>query len=232
MTTKTRRRLIMCAAVVALTLPAESILLQAVATPDPAQAVNLWAGSLSGAGLDAAADRVQDFPFAYRKAIMGRLSAARRSAVWQHHIQMYIDHNPQLDPATVTALQAAKDAASSDAFDSPTTATRARVAAAAQQLQTLIGREDTEFLLFRLGPRDGTFASIEPISQKLANYVRQAFVALARADDCECNTDFGCGGYTTHCEGGTGCTPDTSWPMCGWLWNDPCDGECRSGIKM
>jgi hypothetical protein len=216
----------------AVTVPAESILLQALSTTDSTQAVNLWAGSLSNTSLDAAVDSVQDYPFAYRKAIMGRLSAGRRSDVWRRHIQMYIDHNPQLDPTTVSALEAAKDAASPDAFDSPTTATRARVAAAAEQLTTLIGREDTEYLLFRLGPRDGTFASLEPISQRLANYVRQAFVALARADDCECNVDFGCGGYTVHCEGGTGCTPDTSWPMCGWLWNDPCDGSCRAGIKM
>lgn len=221
----------MCAVVVAITLPAESILLQAVTT-DSGQAVTEWVASLSDASVNAAADQVQDYPLAYRKAIMGRLSAKRRSQVWQHHIEMYIDHNPQLDQTTVTALQAALDAASEDAFENPTTATRARVAAAGQQLLTLIGREDTEFLLFRLGPRDGTFASLEPISQKLANYVRHAFVVLARVDDCECNVDFGCGGYANHCEGGTGCTPDTSWPMCGWFWNDPCDGECRAGIKM
>ena len=222
----------MCLAVMALTLPVESILLQAVATPDYTQAVSSWVAGLSDSDLNAAADVIQAYPFAYRKSIMAAVAPGKRSAVWRNHIQMYIDGHPQLSADAVAALEAAIDVASPDAFANPTVDSRARAEAVGQKLMMLIGKDDTDYLLYRLGPRDGTFASIEPISQKLANWVRQSFVALARADDCECNQDFGCDGYGTFCAGGTGCAVDNTWPMCGWFWNDPCDGACKTGIKM
>jgi len=222
----------MCLVAVALTLPAESILLQAVATPDSTQAISSWVAGLSYSDLNTAADTVQGYPFAYRKAIMAAVAPGKRSSVWRNHIQMYIDGHPQLDAAALAALEAAMDAASPDAFATPTDDSRARTETVGQQLMMLIGKDDTDYLLYRLGPRDGTFASLEPISQRLANWVRRSLVALARADDCDCSVDFGCDGYSTYCASGTGCTPDNSWPMCGWFWNDPCDGSCKSGIKM
>ena len=57
---------------------------------------------------------------------------------------------------------------------------------------TLLGREDAEYLFARLGPRDGQFASIEPVGMRLTNWVRGLFVAMADVEDCDCNVDFGC----------------------------------------
>ena len=45
------------------------------------------------------------------------------------------------------------------------------------QLVGVIGRDQAEFVLYRLGPRDGTFASLEPLSERAANWVRRAMVA-------------------------------------------------------
>jgi hypothetical protein len=229
-TAKTRHRLIFGLVVVALTLPAESILIKALSAEDAQQAVTQWASGLPPETLEGAAAQIQSFPFAYRRAIMAALSPERRSQVWRHHIAMYIGDHPELDAAAVAALQAAIDVASPEAFASPTAETRAQVDAVGNQVVALIGRDAAEYVLYRLGPRDGTFASLEPTSERLANFVRGTFVLLARTRECDCNMDWGCAGYFVHCQDNTGCPPDNDWPMCGWLWNMVCDGLCYSGI--
>ena len=75
---------------------------------------------------------------------------------------------------------------------------------------------------------DGTFASLEPFSQRLANWVRNRIVAFARAEDCDCASGWGCGAGL-RCKAGN-CNVDEDWPMCGWLWNETCDGLCWMGM--
>lgn len=220
----------MCTVVVALTLPAESILLKAVAS-DSQEAVQQWVAALSTDDLDAAANQVQNYPFAYRKQIMKALSPERRSEVWRNHIRAYVDHHPDLDSAALDALQAAIDVASPAAFASGSDTIRARVDAVGVQLVAAIGREEASSVMYRLGPRDGEFSSVEPLSLRLANFVRRTLVVFARAADCDCNAEWGCDGMYVHCADDTGCTVDDSWPACGWLWNDPCNGNCKMGAR-
>ena len=78
-------------------------------------------------------------------------------------------------------------------FNQPTAADRAAAKVIGEQAVTLLGREEAEYLFARLGPRDGQFASAEPVGMRLTNWVRGLFVAMAdEAEDCDCNIDFGC----------------------------------------
>ena len=209
-----------------MTLPAESILLKAVSTASQTDAAAAWAAELSASEIRAAAQHVREYPLAYRRAILRELTGQERSDLWRRHIEEYITAHPELSKEAVVALEAARDAASPEALSAPTAASRGHIAVVASEVENLLGREVAEYLMYRLGPKDGQFASREPITDKLANYVRQAFVAMAFAEECDCATDFGCT-IGLLCKTNLGCTPDDDWPACGWFWNDTCDGLCR-----
>jgi len=229
-TAKTRRRLIVGLVVVALTLPIESILLHALSTTDSQAVAASWVGSLSATDLTGAAAQVEAYPFGYRREIMRALSPAQRSAVWQSHIQRYIAAHPNLDISTAALLYNAASLATPDAFSRPTDDVRSAIGVIAEQTKILLGKSEADYLFYRLGPPDNTFATAEPIAQKLTNMVRDFFTVQARADDCDCSTDFGCDGQGTRCGSGTSCNRDESWPMCGWFWDQVCDGLCVAGL--
>jgi len=230
MTRKTRTRLVVCLVAVAVMLPVETILLRAISTPDSQDAVRAWVADLSSEQLAGAADQIQQYPFVYRKEIMRALTPAARSTVWREHLQSYLDTHPALDPTAAIAIEAAQGLLTPAAYEAPSSAMRAQLVVVAEQISELIGREEAEYLLYRLGPADGTFASLEPLSERLANYVRDLVVAMAREDDCECSTSFGCDGMYTHCSDEVTCAPDEEWPACGWGWYEDCDGMCKIGI--
>src|SRR6187401_1886451 len=89
-TTRTRRTLFVSMLVLALTLPAETILLKALQSPTDAEAIQAWASDLDSAQLATAASRIQTYPFAYRKEILRALTPEQRSGVWRSHIAAYI----------------------------------------------------------------------------------------------------------------------------------------------
>ena len=80
-TASTRKRVIIALVAVALTLPAELVLLQALSNPDPRLAIKSWVAGLDAAELEAAAAHVQSFPLAYRRAILQALPAEGQSLV-------------------------------------------------------------------------------------------------------------------------------------------------------
>lgn len=225
MSTRTRRLVFLAALVTALAIPAESILLKALVTPSAQDAIRDWVEGLDSTALATTTANVQSYPFAYRREILRRQSPTVRSNVWRHHLSAYVQARPGLDPAVVAMIKTASDLASPSFFDLPTDAERASVHAVADQLTTAIGREETEYLLYRLGGRDGTFASFEPLALFLGNKVR-GFVQLSAIDPpCECSMAWGCYDVTV-CSQAITCNWDNRWPMCGWLWSDPCDGLC------
>ena len=226
MTPTIRRRLVVCAVVLALVLPLETILLQALSTPDESDAVQAWVSGLTAPELDAAADQVQSYPMLYRKEIMRALPAARRAEVWRKHLETYLATHSELDASARQLLNDALGLMTADTFGNVSADVRGRTRAIADQLVAVIGREATLDLMYRLGPRDGTFASLEPMRMRMANYVRGVMIAMAdSASDCNCSTDFGCDANDV-CSTNTGCEPDEEWPMCGWFWNEICDGRC------
>lgn len=229
MTALGRRRIWFACLVILFTVPAESILLRALAASSTTQAAQQWASSLSSADLTTASAQVEAYPFTYRKAIMTALPAAQRAAVWQRHVQSYIDAHGELSDEAVTLLRSTIALITPDAVSGGTSANR-DVSTAAAQIQALLGRDAADYLLYRLGPKDAQTVSALPIREQLANFVRQQFSAIASIDDCDCATSWGCDGANS-CDGNATCDPDNSWPMCGWLWNDPCNGLCKGGIS-
>jgi len=229
-TAKTRRRVFLSLVLVALTLPAEVILLKALQQPDDTAAVQEWVGRLESAELSAASERIQSYPFKYRKEIMRALSPERRAAVWQRHLEQYIQQHPELDGSVISSLKAAQSSLTPQALSDPTADMQASLQASAEQLEALLGKEQALYLAHDLGPRERTFASIEPLSMKLATFVRDRFAAFAQDDpDCDCADDYGCGYYTSHCDGSEDCEADRTFPMCGYWWNQVCDGMCATG---
>jgi hypothetical protein len=211
-----------------LTLPTETILLKALTTPNPKQAAQQWVQSLTPSQLSSAASSIQSYPFVYRKAIMAALSPAMQSWVWQSYLENYLAANPNLDANTTSELQAAIALLTPDLLSrSATSVERAQIHAIAAEVTAALGTQTALDLLYRLGPPDGTFASAEPVTQKLADLVRRSFTLFANSSDCDCNTGWGCDGGG-NCSGSTGCNVINSWPACGWLWEDPCDGSCAS----
>jgi hypothetical protein len=229
MTTRTRRTVLIALVAVALMLPVETILIRALSAPDEQSAARQWAEALSTTGLETAANDIQAYPFTYRKEIMRALTPAGRAATWSAHLQAYLDAQPGLNPAAVAVIEELLAVTTADNFANPNAALSEQVAGLAAEVEQLLGREEAEYLLYRLGPPDGSFASREPVVERLANAVRGWFVVLARIDDCNCSTGFGCDGFYTHCSDEHACTPDTEWPACGWLWMQDCDGMCATG---
>jgi hypothetical protein len=227
-TRKTRRLLFFSVLVAALTLPAEAILLRAISTPDQSVAIQNWAAAMDATSLNEAAARIQTYPFKYRQAIMRQLSPAQRSDVWRQHMRTYIEQHPNLDPAAVDAINAAAELASPSYLDEPTAEAREALHAAADRIVSLLGREEAEYLMFYLGPKDGTFASFEPLAMKITNTVREMFTLHAFVDRCDCAMYFGCADWRFSCVNWTHCSQDPGWPQCGWLWEDPCDGGCAA----
>jgi len=227
-TARTRRRIVVSLVVLALTLPVESVLLQAVST-DAKTAAFEWAASLSPDELVGIGDQVASFPTLYRRAIMRAATPELRSRFWRKHLNRYINTHPDLSTDALGLLYRAIDLASPENLGSSSPEARAEMKSVGDQLQVLLGKEDAQEALYRLGPRDGTFNSLEPTSLKLSNWVREKFVALAAAmaRDCDCRIDWSCDGGGT-CKAGTGCTPDEDWPACGWFWNETCDGTCAT----
>jgi hypothetical protein len=230
MTAKTRRRLIVSLVTVALTLPAETILLQALSTPSPQLAARHWVAKLSAQQTIAASRSMQAYPFAYRREIMRRLSPAERAAVWRNHIQGYIDAHPGLDESITALLYNAASLATPEEFAKPTDIVRGQVGVIAERIKVLLGKDQADYLFYRLGPSDGTISGAEPIAERLTNYVRTLFVVEARDEDCDCSSNFGCDG-AAHCTDQLSCNRDEDWPMCGWFWNQTCDGLCVAGIE-
>ncbi len=230
MTSLTRRRLLICTVIAALTLPAELILLKAVTT-SAASASGQWVAGLEQANLLAAAGEIQNYPLQYRKDIMKRLSPQQRRDVWVDHIATYRDARPELSSEQVDALNAAIAAAEST-FANPGDQTRAATRVVAERVQALLGADVAEYLMYRLGSRTTLMlVSALPWHQTLADTVRERFVVQANAaGDCWCNAEFGCDLLAlTWCDGAVTCTIDDRWPACGWFWDEPCNGVCKTG---
>jgi hypothetical protein len=225
-TTRTRRLLFFSVLFAILALPAETLLLRAVQTPNQDAAIQAWADNLKPADADAIGDQIQLYPFQYRKAIMRAATPERRSEIWRAHMKAYVQVHRELDAAAVDAINAAAALASAENLSEPTTESRAAIHAIADQIVNVLGRDQADYLLFYLGPKDGTFASFEPLAMRLTNKVRDLFTLQAFANICDCALSWGCMEWRQSCVTWSGCSQTQGWPQCGWLWNDPCDGGC------
>jgi len=226
---KTQRRVFVSLLMVALTLPAEVVLLKALQAPNDKVAATEWAADLNRTSLDAAARSIQSYSVAYRRAIMGALSPNKRAAVWRDHIDDYLASHRRLDDAAVGALKAARAALTSTVLgEKATAAERAALEEAGKQIDAALGEEESNYVTRDLGTRTATLAGGEPLLDRLANYARNQFILMARLSDCDCAGDRDCGYYVAYCNTSYGCNVSSGWPMCGYFWNTPCNGMCSA----
>ena len=177
MSPKTRRRVFVSLLMVALTLPAEVVLLKALQASNDKVAADGWVADLDSASLDAAAQSIQSYSVAYRRAIMGALSPNKRADAWRDHIDQYIANRGNLDAAAVDALTSARAALTRTVLgEKATSAERARLEAAGKQLDAVLGEEEANYITRDLGPRPATLAGAEPVLDRLANFVRNQFI--------------------------------------------------------
>ena len=230
MTAKTRRRVVACVVALAIALPAETILLQALATPSTKKAVRQWAASLSAEDLLRAGDTIQSYPVLYRREIMRASSSTRRAEIWRDHLQTYLNTHPGLSSDAIPVLSSAIELITPALFSAGGEKQREQTRLIADQLSAILGRAEAEYLFYRLGPKDDAIASLEPIGMRLTNYVRDLMVVLANAEDCDCSSEWGCDGYGTNCRTSVTCNVDSEWPSCGWLWNEECNGLCNAAM--
>lgn len=229
MSPKIKRRVFLSVLMVTMLLPAEVVLLKALQASDDKVAADQWASDLDGSSLASASDSIQSYSLPYRRAIMGKLSAAQRAKVWRNHIDLYISGHPGLDRAALNVLKAAQDALTSTALgEKATVGERAALEEAGKQIDAALGEEEANYITRDLGPRTTSLAAGEPVLDRLASLVRNQFILMARLDSCECAADRDCGYYVAYCTTSVGCEVDSDWPMCGYWWNSPCNGLCAS----
>jgi hypothetical protein len=226
---KTKRRVFVSVLMVAMMLPAEVVLLKALQASNDKVAADQWVADLDGTSLDSAAGSIQSYSLPYRRAIMGALNPAQRAKVWRGHIDQYIANHSGLDRAALNALKAGQAALTSTALgEKATAAERAALEDAGKQIDAALGEEEANYITRDLGYRTTALAGGEPLLDKLANFVRNQFILMARQDSCECAADRDCGYYVAYCSTSVGCETDSDWPMCGYWWNSPCNGLCAS----
>lgn len=233
MTPRNRRLVLLAALVVALTIPTEMVLLQAV-TQDNRTAAATWVQVLSEEALLFESGRIEQFPIQYRKAMLRRLGPAKGAEIWQRHISGYRDAHPELSDEQVSTLNAVLGLISAETFEFPTTEEREAGTVLAGRMAALFGEDVTRDLVYNLGPRYVRFtAQATPILQRLQDFVRDHFVVNAGdGGDCDCIDYFECdagGTGDSECAKAavSGCTLQPLWPACGFAWLETCDGKCR-----
>ena len=232
----TRRRLIVCAATAALALPAEAALLAGMRAPSSNAAAREWAASLNKENLQDAAQRIQEYPYYYRRAILTALEPDDRAATWRRYLAGYAASH-SLDPASRLVISRAIAAMTPEVFDDDAPPDQlAELSNVFDIGVSLFGRRTAIDLFMRLGPDESggeSFAAL-PFGERLSARLRGWLHVSAENGDCDCTTAFGAScdvaGLTGAevCAAATGCEPDVSWPMSGVAWAFPSNGLCAS----
>jgi hypothetical protein len=208
-------------------VPAETILLKALQFSTDAEAAQSWAEDLNSSQLTAAGNAIDSYPLVYRRELMRAMKPDARSFVWRGFIARYVRQHPELPSDAVNALNAAIAAATPELLSGKASkAATTSASAVAEQIEALLGKETARYLLSSLGPLDVRSASREPVTLKLASFVRNHFVAKADFEPCDCAMNQGCYVADASCRNVVYCEPDENWPMCGWFWGFACDGRC------
>jgi hypothetical protein len=225
---RTRRLVFLAAIVLAISLPAESILLNALTGQSDSQVAEQWAADLSDAQVSSAGDHLRGYSYPYRREILKRASANERVRIIRAHIQSYIDANAGLDAEVRELLAAVQSAATARALSQPNDEDRLTIDALGDRVEHLLGHETAGYLLVWFGPKEtGFLASRDPLRLKLAKFVRDSVVVSAGdGPSCDCVPTWGCYGEGEQCAESTVCRVDLEWPKCGWLWDTDCTHLC------
>ena len=232
MTASTRSRLMVCAIVGLITIPAEALLLPVAKTPNAAEAAIEWTASLDTEELRAAAAEIEAYPVHYRRAIMGALSPEDRSDAWRLFFENYLTQHPELTGEQVAVIRDVHALATADVFRSTMSPElKTRIGDVFAKAQKVLGATASNELFVTLGPKQMQRASALPYRQQLADRVRAWRTVSADAGDCNCNIEIDTCDLLPdsilRCSELFTCDFDLRWPMCGPLWSWACTGWCR-----
>ena len=235
MTASTRNRLMLCAIVGLITIPAEALLLPVARTPNPAEAAVEWTAGLETAELRDAAANIEAYPPLYRRAIMDALSPEDRSHAWREFFQEYIAAHPTLTADQLAVMHDAIAVASPEAFTtSMSPALKQRISDVFEHANKSLGKDVATELFVTLGPKNLERANALPLRQQIADRVRSWRVASAQeatVSDCNCNIEIDTCDLMPNpwlrCSELFACNFDLDWPMCGPLWSWACTGWCK-----
>jgi hypothetical protein len=232
MTTRTRGRLLVCLTLALVALPVEALILPVAMTPEPAEAAREFTAAMSPDELAGAAADIDAYPAVYRRAIMQELSAEARADVWRARLQAYLDSHRDLTPSQAAVIRDARDLVSPAIFTlSADAATRKRVDAVFARAVTELGKRTASELFVTLGPTVLERPNALPLTQRLADRVRDWRHASARLSNCNCSMDIDTCDIAPDpwlvCSELYDCEIDTTWPMCGPFWSWACTGWCK-----
>jgi len=232
MTPRTRRRVTLCAVLSLLILPAEIVLLPVARTPDPQEAAMNWTDGLSPNALQQASFQIDEYPAVYRRAILGALGPADRSAAFRVHFLKYRSSHPDLTPEQAAVIEEAVEIATSDAFQPPISPElKNQIQRTFNRAVAVLGAKAAAELFVTAGPKDELPKNALPLTQQIADRVRSWRVVSASTPSCNCNPDIDtCDiGFDPwlQCSEQYSCAFDLDWPMCGPLWAWACTGWCK-----
>ncbi|HET9369512.1 MAG TPA: bacteriocin fulvocin C-related protein [Vicinamibacterales bacterium] len=236
MTARTRRRLTFCFVLGLIALPVEALLLPIARTPDATTAAQEWVADRSTTEIADAVANIENYPAAYRRAIMATLSPADRAAAWRSHFDRFISTHPELTASQRAIIEDAKAALTPAAFEPPLSPeVQAKVTAVFEAATKSLGPTATKELFVTMGPQGTLAANALPLSQQIADKIRAWRVSSADTPGCNCNIDIDtCDVWPEEdwlqCSELYTCGMDLSWPMCGPLWSWACTGWCRVKI--
>lgn len=181
-----------------------------------------WASRLTDASLREAASEVGAYSMAYRKALLGRLPASERAAIWRAHILAYLNSHPSLSRQARVTLDQIAAFTEPERFQRRSPDDLAALQRLSDTLKDEIGAEEAAVVLTMRNRAD-----IPSVRSQVTTFLRQHFELHADDPSCDCSTESDwcyaslCASYT---EPGVNCTWQ-SWG-CGNIFWYKCDGQC------
>lgn len=229
MSIATRRWVYLAVFLSAFVVPIGITTTDLILLPTGGDAARSWAAGLPQGQVDLAAVHLSDYPRAYRRALIGRMSPSAVAVAWRSHMSGFIRDHRDLKVEQVAAIRTSIALISPEVFvPRPDPERVAAIRFAAARVRFVLGDRAARELFTELGPARVTSTSVLPLRIRLAEALRSRLVLEADGPDCQCADDlWGCS-LGMHCQAGAdGCNPDTTWPACGLLWLDDCIGMCK-----
>ena len=226
MTSKNGRR-IMALSVLALILLPTEVLVITTLRDGPRSVEDLWSKRLDNESRAAAVLRLQEYPIAYRHALLRSLSEPERIAAWQRVAQSYLARRSDLTESQKHLLNRvlAAEAGARTLGDVPA---GADLLSAEEAVLAELGQSAYRYLFVDAGPPSTGPAyrySVLPLRSRVEAFIR---AQVLRAEyDCNCRM-----GLSMDCDATQVCLSDTNCRStvtgCGINQGSSCDGVCKT----
>ena len=136
-------------------------------------------------------DTYMQYSSSYRRAMWAYLSPQVKSAIWTHHLELFLNAHPDLTAEQLDVVKESSFLATPDRFeDSARSSTLAALKDLQLKAQTVFAKEEVARLLVQLGPVSRDPVILQPL--------------------CSCSDDWDCGGGSctgNRCSLSYGCGP-------------------------